>query len=58
MDLLTVSLIAVAVFVVFVILTAFFLKHALYMNKEAGKAKFKNGNEDKDNDAAKKDDGN
>lgn len=58
MDLLTVSLIAVAIFIVFVLLTAYFMKAALRMNKEAGKVKLKDEIEDKDNDTTKKDGGN
>lgn len=58
MDLLTASLIGLAVFVVFVLLTAYFMKSTLYMNKEESKAKLKNEIGDKDNDTTKKDDGN
>lgn len=58
MDALTVILIAVAAFVIFVLLTAYFMKSTLYMNKEASKAKLKNEIDDKDNGAAKKDYGN
>ncbi|WP_406670484.1 hypothetical protein V7O67_00390 [Methanolobus sp. ZRKC4] len=58
MDLLTVILIAVAAFVIFVLLTAYFMKSTLYMNKEASKAELMNEIEDKDNDTTKKDDGN
>ncbi len=58
MDLLTAILIGLAVFVVFVLLTAYFMKSILYMNKEENKAKLNSGIEDKDNDTTKKDDGN
>ena len=58
MDLLTSSLIGLVVFVVFVLLTAYFMKSTLHMNKEESKAKLNSGIEDKDNDSTKKDDGN
>lgn len=58
MDLITVLLIAVAAFVIFVLLTAYLMKSTLYMNKELEKAKLKKEAEGKENDSTKKDNGN
>lgn len=61
MDLITVLLIAVAAFIIFVLLTAYLMKSTLYMNKELEKAKLKKTKEEaegKENDTAKKDSGN
>lgn len=54
MDLLTVILIAVAAFVIFILLTAYLMKSTLYMNKELEKAKLKKEAEGRENDTAKK----
>ncbi len=53
MDLLTVILIGVAVFVIFVLLTAYFMKSSLHMNKELNKAKIKKES-DRNNDDTNK----
>ena len=58
MDLLTVILIAVAAFAIFVLLTAYFMKSTLYMNKQVVKAKHIKESGIKENGTEKKDNGN
>ncbi|MBP1910679.1 hypothetical protein [Methanolobus bombayensis] len=53
MDLLTAILVGVAAFVIFILLTAYFMKSALYMNKEVSKTKQKRESEN-NKDAVKK----